>query len=187
MSKAATLAMPIALVILVGCSGGPHVVAKYRGTTGRGDPVHAQLAEQLTNSFTHVRATKDDSTGGMKVGITPTKDTLRLLESAGSEVLGPCLPDNSTYSYYLLRIYDTTGQLLAVSNSLSVPISCKGASLDFSSFKQNEIEIPFPANAPLIRDGKNLEFSVWLEPFDDRGRLTDIQHVPSSWRSVTIE
>lgn len=191
--KSAKLHTHAALFILVvasiACSRGLPVTATYRGfPKGMGDPVRQRLGDQVTRSFTNVRTEVDSNKDVIKVIAVPTKDTVSEMRSAGFKGLGPCLPDGTTYSYYVLRIFDTTGQLIGVSQPADTPVICRGGSYDFSPLERDKIEVNFPANAALLRDAKKLEFCTWFEPLGERGVVsTDLRQFPPSWRAQSQE
>jgi len=178
-----------ALLLVVSCSRGSEVSTTYRGLpNGLGDPVRQRLGTTVTNSFSDARAEVDEKKGTVNVTVKPTEETRTALKSAGFEGLGPCLPDARTYSYYLLRFYDSTGHLLAVSSAADSPVICKDADYILSPFDEESITVIFPANSQVLRDAKHFEFSAWFEPLGNRGRLsTDVDRVPPSWRTRSQE
>ena len=170
--------LPVILFGLVGCSQGLHVTPIYRGfPPGLGDPKKAKLAERVTGSFTHFSATREEKDGTIRVAAVPNPEIIRMLESAepdarGFGAVGPCLVnDDTTYSYYVLRIYDRTCNLIGYSVAWERPIVCHGGSYDLSAFRRSEIEISFPANAAILREAAELEFSMWFEPLRPTGRV----------------
>ncbi len=173
------------LLLMVGCSRSLPVSATYRGLPeGLGDPVRQKLGATVTGSLKNAVAEKDEEHSLIKVSAVPAPETLAALKSAGFAGLGPCLPDLSTYSYFVARLYDKAGQLLAVSQSADAPVTCrKGNDYVFSTFEKEKIEISFPANATILRDTSQVEFSAWFEPRADRGTVeTNINNLPPSWR-----
>ena len=170
--------LPVILFGLVGCSQGLHVTPIYRGfPPGLGDPKKARLAVQVTGSFKHLSATREERDGTIRVTAVPDPEIIHVFESAEPDALGfgavgPCLVnDNTTYSYYVLRIYDRTCNLIGHSVAWEKPIVCIGGSYDFSAFRRSEIEMSFPANAAILREAVELEFSMWFEPLRRTGSV----------------
>jgi hypothetical protein len=164
-------------VWFIGCAEGPRVTPIYRGySSGLGDPKKAQLADVVTRSFRDLTVIKGERDGTIRVTATPDSSVIRVFQSAEPDALGfgavgPCLPDETTYSYYVVRIYDRTCNLLGFSVAFERPVRCHGRTYDFSAFRESRIAIRFPANAAILRDAKMFEFSLWFEPLRPTGRV----------------
>jgi hypothetical protein len=61
--------------------------------------------------------------------------------------------------------------LIGYSSSLGKANRLHGGSYDLSAFRRSEIEISFPANAAILREAAELEFSMWFEPLRPTGRV----------------
>lgn len=178
--------LSLAFLGIAACAKSPSISAVYRGLPdGLGDAAAQKLGKDVTASLPVISAKKDDKLGVIHVNAKLTPNTAALLRAGGSDGVGPCLPDRTTYSYYLLRMYDRSGQLLGVSEAAEAPVNCTTRhEYDFAPFEQKELTVTFPANATLLRDAENLEFSLWFEPRGERGVVTtDARRVPPSWRT----
>jgi hypothetical protein len=176
-----------ALFAAAGCKDSLEIAAIYESPNVSGaESKGVKLGRELTQSIDNLSASYDPDLGVIRVRFHPTAATLQLLRSAGSGELGPCLPDDTTYTGYVLRFYDRTGYLLGVSFPEEYPVLCRDRAHVFDPFERELVELPFPVNVPVHRDAVRAEFSIVLHRFFKGAEFrTDVGDYPRSWRSLS--